>query len=191
MQPRSPTACPTLDCRPGCEVHGRVCRSDPIGGSPTALSPSRLSTGIFEVQGCDRPNIFGKTDHELLDLQFRPHMTIISNEPKSTVRDTFFRGTCSPLSTNQSSLHCQRLAFYARLEHPRSGFSGEAGSRPRSCHTQKPETWPLLPRTCKIALPARVAKRSARTARRTAVVAKAAAPVDAVRVQQKVRDEPC
>ena len=48
-----------------------------------------------------------------------------------------------------------------------------------------------LTQTCKIALPARAAKRSARTARRTAVVAKAAAPVDAVRVQQKVRDEPC
>ena len=42
-----------------------------------------------------------------------------------------------------------------------------------------------LTQTCKIALPARVAKRSVRSARRTAVVAKAAAPVDAVRVQQK------
>jgi hypothetical protein len=46
----------------------------------------------------------------------------------------------------------------------------------------------VLAQTCKIALPARVAARSGKTARRsTAVVAKAAAPVDAVRVQQKVR----
>ena len=44
----------------------------------------------------------------------------------------------------------------------------------------------LTLQTCKIALPARAAARNTR-ARRTAVVAKAAAPVDAVRVQQKVR----
>ena len=48
-----------------------------------------------------------------------------------------------------------------------------------------------LTQTCKIALTARGAHRTAPTAPRTAVVAKAAAPVDAVRVQQKVRDEPC
>lgn len=44
----------------------------------------------------------------------------------------------------------------------------------------------LTLQTCKIALPARAAARNTR-ARRSAVVAKAAAPVDAVRVQQKVR----
>ena len=44
----------------------------------------------------------------------------------------------------------------------------------------------LTLQTCKIALPAKAAARNTR-ARRTAVVAKAAAPVDAVRVQQKVR----
>ena len=49
----------------------------------------------------------------------------------------------------------------------------------------------VLAQTCKIALPARVAARAGKTARRTAIVAKAAAPVDAVRVQQKVRGEPC
>jgi len=42
-----------------------------------------------------------------------------------------------------------------------------------------------LAQTCKIALPARVAARAGKTARRTGIVAKAAAPVDAVRVQQK------
>lgn len=76
---------------------------------PTALSPSRLSTGIFEVQGCDRPNFFGKTDHELLDLQFRPHMTIISNEPKSTVCALSVEPAA--FSANQSSFHCQRLSI--------------------------------------------------------------------------------
>lgn len=44
----------------------------------------------------------------------------------------------------------------------------------------------LTLQTCKITLPARAAARNTR-ARRSAVVAKAAAPVDAVRVQQKVR----
>lgn len=44
----------------------------------------------------------------------------------------------------------------------------------------------LTLQTCKIALPAKAA-RNTRTVRRSAVVAKAAAPVDAVRVQQKVR----
>jgi|TARA_B110000977_G_scaffold3997_1_gene5580 cytochrome b6-f complex subunit 8 len=49
------------------------------------------------------------------------------------------------------------------------------------------ETMAVLAQTCKIALPARVAARSGKTVRCTAIVAKAAAPVDAVRVQQKVR----
>ncbi len=49
------------------------------------------------------------------------------------------------------------------------------------------ETMAALAQTCKIALPARVAARAGKTARRTGIVAKAAAPVDAVRVQQKVR----
>ena len=49
------------------------------------------------------------------------------------------------------------------------------------------ETMAVLAQTCKIALPARVAARAGKTARRTGIVAKAAAPVDAVRVQQKVR----
>ena len=44
--------------------------------------------------------------------------------------------------------------------------------------------------TYRIALPARVAARSGKSARRSAVVVKAAAPVDAVRVQQKVRPDP-
>ena len=47
-----------------------------------------------------------------------------------------------------------------------------------------------LATTCKIAIPARVAARSGKSARRSAVVVKAAAPVDAVRVQQKVRLNP-
>ncbi len=52
------------------------------------------------------------------------------------------------------------------------------------------ETMAALAQTCKIALPARVAARAGKTARRTGIVAKAAAPVDAVRVQQKVRAVP-
>ena len=48
-----------------------------------------------------------------------------------------------------------------------------------------------LTQTCKIALPARSAARITRASRRCAIVAKAAAPVDVVRVQQKVRGEPC
>ena len=43
----------------------------------------------------------------------------------------------------------------------------------------------LTVNTCKLALPTRVAARKTQ-ARRAAVVVKAAAPVDAVRVQQKV-----
>ncbi|EEH54823.1 cytochrome b6-f complex subunit [Micromonas pusilla CCMP1545] len=42
-----------------------------------------------------------------------------------------------------------------------------------------------LTQTCKIALPARSAARTTRASRRCAIVAKAAAPVDVVRVQQK------
>lgn len=57
----------------------------------------------------------------------------------------------------------------------------------RSLSHTPSETMAVLAQTCKIALPARVAARSGKTARRTAIVAKAAAPVDAVRVQQKVR----
>ena len=45
-----------------------------------------------------------------------------------------------------------------------------------------------LTQTCKIALPARSAARITRASRRREIVAKAAAPVDVVRVQQKVRD---
>jgi len=45
-----------------------------------------------------------------------------------------------------------------------------------------------LAQTCKVAIPARAAARTSRATRRCAVVtAKAAAPVNVVRVQQKVR----
>ena len=114
-------------------------------------------------------------------------MTIISNEPKSTVC-ALCRATCSPLS--QSELVTLPAAGILSSNILDRVFPVRPDRDHGHCHTPT-GNMAALTQTCKIALPARVAKRSARTARRTAVVAKAAAPVDAVRVQQKVRDEPC